>query len=314
MTEANPTPADRDGAAQGAVFDIGYQRYTGPREGRNRARLAVYKDGVRKALGFGRGGRAKALPWLFIVVLVFISLVMALTAGAAQRVLGTQPEQLNVPSHSAYYGITAFILFIFAAVVAPRLLCPDRRDGTLHLYLVRPITSTDYLEARWAAFLTVMVLVAWLPQVVLLAGLVLGHPDPGTYLGENWPDIPRFLLSGAAIGTLATTLAMFVAGFTTRRGYASVFLIGVLLVSAAFATAIIVATGREWISYFSVTGVLGGVNDLIFGNETTVEVLANNEEGVRTVQLSSSILLAAYVVWTVVPGAILWTRYRRMTA
>ena len=84
----------------GTVFDIGYRSYTGAREGRNRSRLAAYKDGIRIALGFGRGGRAKILPWLFIAVLSFIGLVMALVAGAANR-LGGPDAAAQLPSHGA---------------------------------------------------------------------------------------------------------------------------------------------------------------------------------------------------------------------
>ncbi|MCH8911025.1 MAG: ABC transporter permease, partial [Chloroflexi bacterium] len=40
---------------EGTVFDIGYQHYDGPREGRNRARLSVYTDGLKNSLGLGRG-------------------------------------------------------------------------------------------------------------------------------------------------------------------------------------------------------------------------------------------------------------------
>ena len=35
----------------GTVFDIGYQNYAGAREGRGRGRFAIFKDGVRTALG-----------------------------------------------------------------------------------------------------------------------------------------------------------------------------------------------------------------------------------------------------------------------
>ena len=48
--------------AQGEVFDLGYQRYDGPREGRARGRRAIFETGVRTVLGIGRGGRAKILP------------------------------------------------------------------------------------------------------------------------------------------------------------------------------------------------------------------------------------------------------------
>jgi hypothetical protein len=72
----------------GTVFDIGYQRYTGGREGRGRAWRGVFRDGVRIALGLGRGGRAKVLPWLFIGLLSAIGTVMALVAGAANLMRG----------------------------------------------------------------------------------------------------------------------------------------------------------------------------------------------------------------------------------
>ena len=121
-----PDPA----RAEGTVFDIGYQHYDGPREGRNRARLSVYKDGLQNSLGLGRGTRAKILPWLFIGVLVMVALVLALVAGTVDRLAGAGPaEALDLPSHSDYYGIASIILFIFAAISAPELLCPDRRDG-----------------------------------------------------------------------------------------------------------------------------------------------------------------------------------------
>ncbi|HEY9519286.1 MAG TPA: hypothetical protein VIQ98_08490, partial [Gemmatimonadales bacterium] len=69
----------------GTVFDIGYRNYTGVREGKSRSRLAVFKDGLRIAMGLGRGGRAKLLPWLFVGVLASIGLIMALIAGAVER-------------------------------------------------------------------------------------------------------------------------------------------------------------------------------------------------------------------------------------
>src|SRR5688500_8577754 len=141
----------------GTVFDIGYQSYTGRREGRGRSRLAIFKDGVRAALGLGRGARAKVLPWFFISVLLAIALVMAIVAGAVNRMGGPgAAERGDLPSHNDYYGIASIIVFVFAAVVGPELLCPDRRQRVIDLYLVRPLTGSDYIIARWTAFLAVM--------------------------------------------------------------------------------------------------------------------------------------------------------------
>src|SRR5689334_3950144 len=111
----------------GTVFDIGYQKYTGRREGRDRGRTAIFNDGVRTALGLGRGARAKILPWFFIIVLAAIALVMALVAGAAER-LGGPGASKNLPSHSDFNGIASILMFVFASVVGPELLCPDRRN------------------------------------------------------------------------------------------------------------------------------------------------------------------------------------------
>ena len=297
------------GDAQGTVFDIGYQGYDGPREGRHRARWAVFKDGIRIALGLGRGGRAKILPWLFIGVLVGIGFIMALVSGAALLLAG--PDAVaQLPSHSDFYGISSIFFFVFAAVVAPDLLCPDRRDGVINLYLVRPLTGGDYVLARWMAFLVVSLGVAWVPQFVLMMGLVMGNPDPVGYLSTHWSDAPKILASGAAIAAYTTTLAMLVAGFTKRRAYASVFLVGLFAVSTPFTAGLSMEIGGtvgQWISMFNLTNIPVHVNDWIFGEVSEITSAAPASE------LPQWVLIGWYVLWVVVPGAILWARYRRLT-
>lgn len=293
----------------GTVFDIGYRSYTGEREGRNRSRLAVYKDGIRIALGFGRGGRAKILPWLFIAVLSLIGLVMALVAGAANR-LGGPEAAAQLPSHGDYYGIAAIIIFIFAAIVAPELLCRDRREGTINLYLVRPLTGGDYVVARWAAFLTVTIATAWLPQIILFLGLSMGDPDPIGYLRLHWLDIPRFLVSGIVVAVYATTIAMLVAAFTLRRAYASVFLVGLFVITAPFTIGLATEIGGhagEWISMFNLADIPLYVVDLIFGEPSMLT------KDIPAVQLPATTLVLWYLGWTLIPGAILWWRYRRLS-
>ena len=143
------------------------------------------------------------MPWVFISAALLPALIMAIIAGTVDRFVGSgTAEAVDLPSHSDYYSIASLILFLFAAAAAPELLCPDRRNGVINLYLVRPLTGSDYILARWLAFLSVMLLVAWLPQVVLLAGLAFGAEQPGDYLADNWEDIPKFLGSGAGIANL----------------------------------------------------------------------------------------------------------------
>ena len=295
MTQAN--------TVEGTVFDIGYQKYTGPREGRNRARLSVFKDGVRTSLGFGRGARAKVLPWFFIGVLVAMALVMAMVAGAANR-LGSPEDvaQLNLPTASDYYGIASIIFFVFAAVSAPELLCPDRRDGTINLYLVRPLTGSDYIAARWFAFFTVMLAVAYVPQFVLLIGYTLGNPEPTGYFRDNWLDIPKFLAAGIPLAAYVTTLALLTAALTTRRAYASVFLVGLFAITTPFTTGLAIeigGTAGQWISMFNLSNIPVHVNDVIFGDVSVVTGPAPAAE------LSAGILVGWYLLWTLVPAGVL---------
>lgn len=294
----------------GTVFDIGYQRYAGEREGRGRARLAVFKDGLRTALGIGRGGRAKILPWAFITILGSIGLIMALVAGAVNLMEGPgTAEKAGLPSHADFYGIASIILFVFAAVVAPELLCRDRRERVIHLYLVRPITGSDYVVSRWLAFLAVMVGAAWLPQIILLIGLAAGAPAPLQYLQQHWLDIPRFLTAGVVMAAYATTLAMLTASFTTRRAYASVFLVGLFVITTPFTTGLAMEIGGtvgRWISMFNLTNIPVHVNDVIFGEVSQITSKAPAGE------LPGWVLVSWYFLWTVVPGGALWIRYRRL--
>jgi ABC-2 type transport system permease protein len=264
----------------------------------------------KTALGLGRGGRAKVLPFTFIGLLAGIALIMALVAGAAERMAGPgAAERLNLPSHADFYGIASIILFVFAALVGPELLCRDRREGIIHLYLVRPLTGTDYLLARLAAFLTVMVAAAWVPQVILLLGLAGGDPSPGDYLQKHWLDIPRFLAAGLAMAAYCTTLALLTASFTTRRAYASVFLVGLFVITAPFTTGVAEEVGGkagQWISMFNLTNIPLHVNDLIFGE------VSEMTEDAPARALPAAIRIGWYLAWTLVPGLILWWRYRRL--
>ncbi len=271
----------------------------------------MLKNGVRTSLGFGRGVLPKVLPWLFIGVLVFIAVIMALVAGAADRLIGPEDaERLNLPSHSDYYGIASIIFFVFAAVGAPELLCPDRREGVINLYLVRPLTGSDYVLSRWLAFFMVMVAVAWLPQVILLIGLIMGDPRPVDYLLQNWLDIPRFLAAAIPLAAYTTTLALLVAAFTTRRAYAAVFLVGLFVITTPFTTGLAAEIGGtvgQWISMFNLSNIPVHVNDVIFGEPSFITRAAPAAE------LPAWILVGWFLLWTLIPAGVLWLRYRRLT-
>lgn len=294
----------------GTVFDIGYRGYDGPREGRGASRRAILVDGLRTALGFGRGGRAKILPWAFLALLAMIALIMALVAGAAERIAGPGAAQrAGLPSHGDFNAFASMILFAFSALVAPELLCRDRRDGVLSLYLVRPVTGTDYIGARWGAFLLVMLAAAIGPQVILFAGLVLGDLAPLEYLRAHWLDVPRFVAAGAAMALYLTSLALLTASFTTRRAYASVFLVGLFAITTPFTAGVaqeIEGPLGQWISMLNLTNIPLHVNDVIFGSATELT------EDAPARALGPQVLVGWWALTTALTTGLLWHRYRRL--
>jgi hypothetical protein len=262
-------------------------------------------------LGLGRGGRAKIFPWFFIGLLSAIGLVMAIIAGAAERLAGPgAAERMNIPSYSDFYGIASIILFVFAALVAPELLCRDRREGTINLYLVRPLAGSDYVASRWAAFLTVMLIAAWFPQIILFFGRAMGDAAPAKYFLAHWLDIPKFLTAGLAMAAYATTLAMLTASFTTRRAYASVFLVGLFIITTPFTVGLAQEIGGkagQWISMFSLTNIPVHVNDIIFGEVSDITA------GAPARAFPATARVAWYFAWILGPAGALWWRYRRLT-
>lgn len=214
------------------IFDLGYQRYEGERTGRWPRRRAIWRDGVRISLGLGRGTSAKIAPWLliaFALVPAAILIVLAAFLGS----VATNSDDFELPSYAEYYEFAIVPLGLFASVVAPLLVCPDRRDGVLSLYGARPITPLDYVASRWAAFLTVIVAVACLPEAALFVWNALDAPSTGTWFRENWDVVPRFLAAGFLTGAALTSLALFTASFTARRAYATIGAVAVLFIGTA---------------------------------------------------------------------------------
>jgi ABC-2 type transport system permease protein len=222
-------------APEGQVFDLGYRHYEGPREGRVRARRALFINGIRTCFGLGRGPWAKVLPILFLVSVMAPAAVLSVMAGLLGEVFA---DALNLPGPQGYYEIVSPILLIFAAIIAPELLCPDRRNGVINLYLVRPLSSSDYVLGRWLSFFAVSLVFIYAGQVVLLTGLMLGSQQPLEYLRDNWAHVPRFLAAGLVIAAVTTTIPLAAASLTTRRAYASLAVIGLSVVSTVIVGAL----------------------------------------------------------------------------
>ena len=311
---------------QGEVYDLGYRHYDGPREGRIRAHKALWVDGIRTVLGIGRGWGSKVLPVILFICVITPAVVAAIIAS----VVGLPEFELF--RHEEYYAIVLIVVALFAAIMAPELLCPDRRYGVIGLYLVRPLTRTDYVAARWFAFFSITLSFVLAGQVVLFAGLLLAAAEPLDYLRDNWLDVPRFLLAGLVLAAFTTTVPLAVSAFTTRRAYATAFVVAVFIITPIVAGALTstecttvqdrdnssnmvtecdYATGdaAKWLSLINVLGVPTLVNDLVFPGET-FDASDGPEQAAS--ELHDAVPVAWYVVIVAGLGYTLWWRYRRL--
>ena len=314
--------------AQGEVFDLGYQHYDGPREGRSRARRAIFENGVRTVLGLGRGPRAKILPTALFIAAMIPALVLVIIASLAE------PLASFLPGPADYYQVVFMILLLFSAIMAPELLCADRRDNVIHLYLVRPLTPTDYVVGRYLAFFAIVLAIVYSGQLVLQVGLVLSADNPLTYLRDSWSTILRILAAGVVIAAFIAVIPLAVAAFTTRRAYAAAFVIGLFLTSTAAAAALtapdfvceeIEVDGRivhtecrpsgegaltgeaaKWFTLIALGEIPLRVNDLTFDRENDSEIAR------AAADLPDALLVGWYLLFTAGPGALLWWRYQRI--
>ena len=163
------------------IFDLGYQGYEGDRTSRWRRRRAIWRDGMRISFGLGRGAGAKAAPWILIALALVPALILVVLAAFLGSV-PTNSDDFKLPSYADYYDFAIIPLALFAAIIAPLLVCPDRRDGVLSLYAARPITPGDYVGSRWTAFFTVAFAVAAIPEAILFVWNLLDAHDIGDWI------------------------------------------------------------------------------------------------------------------------------------
>ena len=313
--------------ARGEIFDIGYQHYDGPRNGRLHAVWSLWVNGFRTTLGLGRGTLAKLLPFGMLIATV------APAAGVVLLATIFGPEEDVIPSHEDYYGLISILLLLFSAIVAPELIIPDRRSGVINLYLVRPITAIDYVAARWASFLGLSLILVYSGQVLLLIGFLLTAGDPVDYLRDNWLDIPKFLAAGALVALFVTTIPLAVSSFTTRRTYAAAVVIAVFVISVPVAGMLtssdcefsertsseganvqtssceyVTGDAAKWFALLDVGRAPIILSNMIFDAEGTGDPVWRLIDSHHP-----SIPILWYALLVLGPGALLFLRYRRMT-
>jgi ABC-2 type transport system permease protein len=283
------------------IVDRGYRPYDGPRRGVRGAMRSLMAHSMQRALGLKRPVWQKMLPALAVFIAYVPAIVFVGMAVFLQDTVLANADLL--PSYADYYGFVSAAIVVFAAFVAPELLCTDRRTGMLGLYLASPLTRNTYLLAKAAAVLAMLALVTLGPVLLMLVGLTivgLGPDGPADLLGL----LGRMVLGGLAIALLQTMLSLAISATTSRKAAASAAIILVLLASTAVSDSLVSDAGASpW--FFCL--------DLLQLPFELVHRIYDERSGIGAAYtLTDGSLLAAYAAWTVLFGAFTWWRYRRL--
>jgi ABC-2 type transport system permease protein len=282
------------------LYDLGYRSYDGPRERPARAILTLAEFTARRVLGIGRGARHKVLPAITLVI-AFLPALFSVVYAVLVSDIGAD----ELISYGDYMFIIGSALALFAALVAPEALCPDKRTGMLGLYLAGPLDRTRYLAAKWMGVLAVMLLITLGPLLFMLLAFVLaGHGPSATETPEL---LARIFATGIVTALLYTALSMAVSSFTSRRAVAAVGVVLLLFVPASIVQPAIESAGAP--KELSLLGSPFAAFELAY------RIFGESPEGSDPITELSTWLLAGGVGAAILAGALVcWLFYRRLEA
>ncbi len=222
----------------GAVYDRGYRPYDGVLGGRWASTAALYRTSLRRAIGLRRPWRQKMAPALLLAIAVMPALI---NVGVGYLTRDTPSEGFEFITYREYVGVSAALL-LFVALVAPDIICPDRRQKVLPLIFARPLTGPDYVLAKVGAIFTCVFAFSFLPQVVLYLGQMLVSDGALDYLTGHTAVLWQVPVAVVVLALFYALLGVATASLSGRRIVAGATLLGITLVSSTVSAILVEAS------------------------------------------------------------------------
>jgi ABC-2 type transport system permease protein len=212
----------------GAVYDRGYRPYAGPRGQRGAATMALWRASIRRALGLRRSWRQKVAPFVLLAV---VTLPAVINVGIGYVTRDRVASRIEIVTYRDYVGVSSALL-LFVAIIAPDVMCPDRRQRVLPLMFARPLTGFDYVVAKVGAIASIMFAFSVLPQMVLFLGNMLVSNSALDYLTGHLDVLWKVPAAVVVLAVYYAVVGVAVASLTDRRIVAGACIIGVFLVTS----------------------------------------------------------------------------------
>ncbi|HET7581275.1 MAG TPA: hypothetical protein VFL75_00805 [Candidatus Limnocylindria bacterium] len=303
MTQPEPAVGTRQ-SATGAIYDLGYRGYDGPRLGRGAAVATLFWWSLRAAYGLKRSGRAKIVPW-------GIAALLLAPAGVSVAVAALAPQAPSPFSYDNFLWNTQILLAIFVAAQAPELVSSDQRNRVLSLYFSHALQRSDYALAKLGALTAAVFGLALAPMLVLFIGRILLAADVVQAFGDEIDRLPEVLLTPLIYAVPLAALSLAIAAYTPRRAYATGAIIAVFIVGAAIAgimgNSLRAGPLREASQLINPMVPLDGTRTLLFGGSIP-------ESPVEGIGYPLAAFGLEWLAIAVVGAGVVWWRYRRVAA
>jgi len=147
-------------------------------------------------------------------------------------------DRVELITYREYVGVSSTLL-LFVGLVAPDVICPDRRQRVLPLLFARPLTGADYVLAKVGAIASILFAFSYLPQVVLFLGNMLVSDSALSYFTGHLDVLWKVPLAVAVLAVFHAVIGVALASLTDRRIVAGAAIIGTFLVTSIAASSIV---------------------------------------------------------------------------
>jgi ABC-2 type transport system permease protein len=278
-------------AQHAMIADRRFQHYTGPRLGVLFAFASLVRYSFGWILGWKRSVRYKIVPALMVIGAFLPAVIVVVVAAVV-------PNNVTLPTYTDFYGFILTAIYLFVALTAPELICPDRRHGTLRMYVTSNLNAPTYVAAKLLAVWLVLAIVTIGPVLFQFAGYTFVGRGAGN-VGDALRTLAEILGSGLTMAIFFGTLALAASSLTDRNSFASAgIILGFVLSAAAIGILQGVLKAPDWIT-------------LLAPNQLPQEAVNRIYQGVTIhPNLPNWQVAAALAGWVLGGLAVLALRYR----
>ena len=250
--------------SQGAIHDLGYQRYTGARRDAGTRWRVIMRHQI--AMAWKTWWRFKA--WLGMAVLIsFIAgAVMYIFSNKLFHGMGRAGEMASMvqdvalPKAIGWYCSAAFL---FSLTMGATTIAGDLQSGAFTFYFSRSTRPRDYIIGKLAGFGVLMAILTLIGPL-MLAGLRLGLCSSTSDLVDHLTLLPKALACGVLATCAYAAVPLGFSAIADSRRTALALWAAYYLVGGTIEIMIGSITHASWVTALDIPTAISGIAGKLF--------------------------------------------------